>query len=162
MTKKKRIKPDQAKLLVCVKDDEHSKVALRFACSQAKSTGCLIELITVIEPAVYQSFVTVADKMREEKRAEAEEVLQQFAEQAVELSGIMPTLVVKEGRIGEQILATIEEDFSINMLVIGISPESPGRTDLLPWLTARFGTKLHIPLLVVPGNLTQQQIEELT
>lgn len=152
----------KAKLLVCVTDSEHSRVALCFACHKAKNTGCPIEILHVIDAAEYQNFFSMADRMRAEKRAEAEALLSRLAEEAHAYCGLTPSLMLREGLIGEEIVATIEEDHDINMLLLGTAPDSPSRGNLFPWLASQLGKKLQIPMMIIPGNLTEQQIIELT
>lgn len=152
----------KAKLLVCINDNDHSRVALHFACRKATHTGCPVEILHVIEPNEYQNFFSVADVIQKEQRAEAEQLLRRFAEEAYNYAGITPSLMLKEGMLGEEIVAAIEEDHSINMLLLGTSPDSPSRGTLLPWLASQLGRTLQIPMMIIPGNLTEQQIRELT
>lgn len=152
----------KAKLLVCVSDNEHSRVALHFACRKALHTGCPIEILHIIEPTEYQNFFPVANVIQQEKREEAELLLSRFAEKAYEYAKITPSLMLREGMLGEEIVAAIEEDSSINMLLLGTAPDSPSRDSLLPWLASQLGKRLQIPMMIVPGNLTEQQIKELT
>lgn len=151
-----------SKILVCVNDNPHSHVALRFACSKARKTNAKVDVLHIVDASNYQSAFAVGDVMRQEMLEEGEKVLQSFAEEAHQWAGVMPSLILREGRVGEEIARTIEQDSSINMLVIGIAPESSGRGSILPWLASQLGSKLLIPMTVVPGNLTEQQIKALT
>ncbi len=151
------------KFLVYVDDTENAQTALRFACQSAKKRGGLVDLVTVIDTADYQSFPLMAEKMRNEKRVEAEDILQKFSNEAYKLCGVTPSLILKEGKVGEQILSAVEEDFDADMFVIGANTsESGGISELVAWLTSQLGKRLLIPILVVPGNLTDLQIDELT
>ncbi|MCD6035745.1 MAG: universal stress family protein [Rickettsiales bacterium] len=152
----------RAKLLVCVNDSAHSRVAIRFACGKARQSGCPVEFLTVISPVDFQTFGTVADKMRTEKWQDAENLLQRLAEEVQDYARIIPSLSVREGRIEEEIISAVQEDASINMLILGISPHTPGKDALIPQLASKLGNELLIPMLIVPGNLTEQQIHELT
>lgn len=153
----------KSKLLICVNDTEYSRVALRFCCNKAKNAGYPVEILHVIESMEYQNFLSMADVMRDEKHQEAEELLKRFSEEAYESFGITPSLMLKEGLVGEQIIAAVEEDHGINMLLVGTSPDNTAsRGKLIPWLASQLGKSLQIPMLIVPGNLTDQQINELT
>ncbi len=153
---------EKSKLLVCINDNTHSRVALHFACRKAHHTGCPVEMLYVIEPVEYQNFFPVADVIRAESRAQAESLLSRFAEEAYNYAGITPSLMVREGILEEEIVATIQEDHSINMLLLGTAPDSHSRNNLLPRLASQLGKTLQIPMLIIPGNLTEQQINELT
>ena len=129
--------------------------------SVAKHNNCLVDLLHVIEPADFQSFGSVANKMRDEKRQEAEELLQSYAEEAQKHSGITPSIIVREGSIEDEVVATIEEDHSINLVVLGTSPESKNRRKLLPELVDHIGETIPVPVMIVPDCLTDHQVRQL-
>ena len=108
--------------LVCVDDSPHSRVAVRFACLRAKNAEGNVTLLTAIEPAEFQHWMAVEDVMLEERREEAERVLQDLAAEVNEWAGVMPSLTVRDGHIGDEILAAVEEDPTINFLVVGAAP----------------------------------------
>lgn len=162
MTKDSSQNSEIAKILVCVNDNEHSYVALRFASNKAKRTGCALTILHVVNSADYQNALAVGDVMREEMLENSQKLLEKFANEAKEWADITPCVVTREGSLGEEIAATVQEDNSINMLILGTSPDSPGRGNLLPWLASQLGNKLLIPMTIVPGNLTEQQIRALT
>lgn len=148
-------------ILVCVNDTDHSRVAVKFACSQARKKGCEVTLLNVIEPADYQGLAAVVGKMEEDKRNQAEAVINDMAELAKTYADIMPILLIREGDIGKQIIKAVNKDHSIGMVILGSSPETPGRGSWLSSLASKLGKELLIPLVIIPGNLTEQQIEEL-
>ena len=154
--------PGQANYLVCVDRSPQSRVALRFACLRAKNTGGNVMLLTVIEPAEFQHWVAVEDVMLEERREEAEHVLQDLAAEVNEWAGVMPALTVREGQIGDEILAAVEEDPSISFLVVGAAPPPEKHGSLISWLAGQLAGRLSIPLVIVPGNLSDEQLAEIT
>ena len=89
--------------------------------------------MTVIAHAEFQHWMAVADVMRDEQREEAEHLLQELGAEVNEWAGVMPELNVREGRIGDEILAAVEEDPSINFLVVGARParQEARRADFL-------------------------------
>lgn len=151
-----------SKVLVCVSDNPHSKVALHFACLKAKSQDLHLELIHVIEQTNVEQLLAVSDALRKDKEAEASIFLEQCTGWIESWGGKMPGLLIREGIIGEEILKAIEQDHDISLIVIGISPESPSKDSLLPMLVSHMGKGIQIPLMIIPGNLTEQQIGELT
>lgn len=119
-------------------------------------------MLHVLEPpADFQGLAAVAEKMREERREEAEELMQALAEEAGK-AGITPSILLREGSIGEVIVEAAQEDFDVNMLVVGAAQSGSGHGKLIAWLAGQLGDKLLVPLMLVPGNLTEQQIEELS
>ena len=135
---------------------------MRFACLRAKTTGGRVVLMTAIEPAEFQHWVAVEDVMLEERREEAEHVLQDLAAEVNQWAGVMPSLVVREGPVGNEILAAVEDDPTINFLVVGAAPPSGKHGKLISWLASHLAGRLAIPLVIVPGNLSDGQLAEIT
>jgi len=149
------------KFLVCVDDNRDCRVALKFACMRAKSSGARLSLLRVVDPPDFQHWARVGELMQAERRQEAEALLQELAKEVNDIAGTMPSLHVREGHKGEQVVALIEEDPSINIMVVGAAPEGEGSNDLVKWLASQVTKRLRIPLLIVPGNMTDQQLQSL-
>ena len=82
------------RIFLCVVDSsDEMRIALRFACRRANHTGGRVALLFVIEPADFQHWMSVEEKMREERREEAERVLQNLAAQVNHVAGVMPALM---------------------------------------------------------------------
>ena len=149
------------KYLVCIDGREESRTALRLACMKARARGSAVGMLHVITPADFQTLGAIADRMREERHREGEQLLQKLADEAATRYGIAPTMVLREGQTGDEILTAVLEDPDINMIVIGVAQASNTRGKLAAWLASQLGGKLLIPLMMVPGNLTDQQLESL-
>lgn len=147
--------------LVCVNAEEYSEVALHFTCYLAKKNKGSLVLLHVIEPADYQSIGMVAEKMRQERFNDSQKLLNELAGKAKEWSGITPIVMVREGFIEDEIIAVIEEDRSIKMLITGVSKESSKKSKIIPPLVSALGSKLGIPMLIVPEAITKQQMEDI-
>ncbi len=155
-------KAGRVKFLVCVDDSKDCRVALRFACLRARNTRGYVALLYVIEPGDFQHWVAVEKLMEEERREEAEARLGELAAEVQAFAGFRPVLAVREGRRADEILKLIEEDPSINILVLGAAPEGEGSNELVRGLSAELTRRLSIPLTIVPGNLTDEQLEDIT
>lgn len=152
----------KGKFLACIDRRPESKIALTLACLKAAARGGVVEILHVMEPvAEVQTLFSVSDLVREERRKEGEVLMQALADHCQRVSGLTPTLLLKEGRVGDTILSTVLEDPDVTMLVLGAPPGTNGRGQLLSWLAAQLGDRLLVPLMLVPGNLTDQQIETL-
>ncbi|MFP6730469.1 MAG: universal stress protein [Alphaproteobacteria bacterium] len=148
--------------LVCVDGSAHSRVAVRFACLRAKNAEGNVTLLTAIEPAEFQHWMAVEDVMLEERREDAERLLNDLAAEVNEWAGVMPSLTVRDGHIGEEILAAVAEDPTINFLVVGAAPPPHKHGKLISWLAGHTAESLNIPLVIVPGNLTDEQLINIT
>jgi len=153
----------RAKLLVCIDNTDHSRVALHFACSKAKHLNFALELIHVMNPSEYNTntLFGVSDKLRDERRVEVEKVMNTFAAEAQKYAGITPSCIIREGSLADEINKAITEDGNFNMLIIGKASHEASKKDLISQLTSELAGKIMIPMVIVPGNLTDQQIEEL-
>ncbi len=152
----------RVKYLVCVDGSAQSRVAVRFACLRAKNTNGYVVLLTVIEPAEFQHWMAVEDVMREERREEVELMLQELAAEVNEWAGVMPVFTVREGAIGDEILAAVEEDSAVSFLVVSSSSASEKQGKLISWLASQLADRLSVPLVIVPGNLTDEQLINVT
>lgn len=151
----------QVKFLVCVDGSPPSKVAVHYACRRAKNTGGRVALLHVIEPADFRHWSGVEDLMQGERWEEAERLLQDLAADVNAWAGVVPELLVREGRIGDEILNLVEEDASIDLLCVGSNP-SEGRGKLVSFLAGHLAGRLTIPLVVIPGTLNDEQIVNIT
>ncbi|AWK86121.1 universal stress protein [Azospirillum thermophilum] len=148
--------------LVVVDDSPELKVALRYACLRARKSGGKVALLYVIEPGEMQHWGAVETLMREEQRNEAEQKLQKLAREVNQLTGALPALYVREGNRRDEVLALIDEEPSISILVLaaGTDPEGPG--PLITYYTGRGLTRLRIPLTIVPGGLKIEDLDPIT
>ncbi len=147
--------------LVVVDDTPECRVALRFACMRAHRTGGGVVLLRVIEPADFQHWMAVENLMREEAREAAEELLQGLAGEVYDYSAITPEYRIREGRVDDEILALLAEEPSIRILILGASPDAAGPGPLVSRLAGQVSGSMPVPVTVVPGNMTAEQIDDL-
>lgn len=151
------------RIFLCVIDStEEVRVALRFAGRRARNTGGRVGLLYVMEPADFQDWMAVAEKMREERREEAEQALQEQASRVAEISGKMPVLYAREGTAQDAIARVIEEEPRISVLVLAAGTGKSGPGPLVSSLAGKLSGAFPIPITVVPGNLDDEQIDALT
>lgn len=150
------------KFLVVVDDTPEARVALRYATRRARRVASGVTLLRVIAPADFQHWLGVEKLMREEARNDAEHLLQDLSTQVHNDSGITPELVIREGRIRDELLKLIEEDPDIRMLVLAAAPGSEGPGPLVTALAGQMSGNLRVPITVVPGSLSDEQVDEMT
>ncbi|MDR3500719.1 MAG: universal stress protein [Parvibaculum sp.] len=154
------ISPRKArKFLVVADGTPESEVAIHFASLRAQHTNGVVTLLAVVPPADSASqWLGVQNLMREEARSEAEAVLHKLAAHVNDYAGIMPELVIREGRLADELHRFIEEDKDIAILVLasGAGKDGPGP------LVSTIGNKgFPIPVTVVPGTLTEEAVRAL-
>jgi hypothetical protein len=148
--------------LVVVDDTEEMRTALYYASRRALRTGGRVAMLYVIEPPEFQHWLGVERVMQEEAREQAEQTLQMLAQQVKTITGKMPVLHVREGRRREEVLAQIDADSTISILVLGtaVGREDPG--PLVTYLISRMGDRMRVPVMLVPGRLTEAAIDAIT
>lgn len=151
------------KHIVCVDGSPASRVALHFACKKAARRGGVVAMLYVIPPSDMQNMFGTLEKAQAEQRAEAEQLMAELSQAAREYAGVTPLVLLRRGNPGEEIINAVMEDQTVDMLIVGFAPDSStdGRK-LITWLSAALGDKLLVPLLLVPGNLTDMQIDALS
>jgi Universal stress protein family. len=153
--------PETRVFLVVVDDTEEMKAALRFACMRARHTGGRVALLRVVEPGEVQHFAMIGNLMQAEARQEAESLLQRLAGEVNEYSGQLPVLYVREGNPSGELLKLIDEEPRISILVLAADPGTGGPGPLVTALTGKYVGKLRVPVTIVPGNLSVEQIDAL-
>jgi nucleotide-binding universal stress UspA family protein len=161
MTDSKAPVARRRKFLVVVDETPESKVALRFAARRAEHTNGLVTLMHVIQPADFQHWMAVERVMREEAHREAEAILHDAARDVKDLTGITPEVVIKEGQKKEQVLELLKEDPDISILVLGAGIGTEGPGPLVALVASEAAQSYPIPVTIVPGSLTEAQVDEL-
>jgi nucleotide-binding universal stress UspA family protein len=148
--------------LVVVDETEEMHKALHFACRRALHTGGRVALLYVIEPPEFQHWLGVERVMQEEARQQAEQTLQQHAAKVQAATTKMPVLYVREGRRRDELLALLKEEPSISLLVLATATGREGPGPLVTYLVSQLGGQLDVPVTLVPGLLTDEQIDAVT
>ncbi len=146
------------KFLVVVDKSPEATVALRFATRRAQHTGGRVTLMCAAQPPDFQQWRGVEEIMRDEARADAEELVYAAAKVVNELSGILPELVLPYGEVTDCLLRLLKEDPDISILVLasGTGKGGPGP------LVSMFGSGVQsIPVTIVPGDYTDAQVDAL-
>ena len=150
------------KFLVVIDDTEECDRAVYFASRRAARTSASVVMLRVIETHDHgQQWLGVADIMRAEAHEEADAQLSKYAARANGLAGITPERVVREGDKEEEILKLIDadEDISVLILAAGTGAEGPGP---LVASIGRTAGDYPIPVAIVPGHLTDDEIDALS
>lgn len=146
------------KFLVVLDDSPECINAIRFAAMRACSTTGGVQILAVIQPENFQHWIGVGDLMRQEAREKIEEKFAYFAEKMRENEGIEPELVIREGETSKEVLAQIKEDREIGVLVLAAGTHGDGPGPLVTQLAGRMAGDMPVPVTVVPGAMTLEQI----
>lgn len=148
--------------LVVVDDSEEREVALRYACLRARNGGGRVALLRVLEPVDMIEWAGVGVLMAEERREEAEKLLSGLGAQVQEITGGLPIVLIREGDPRDELLALLEEDPRISILVLASAATGSGPGPLISALTGRYASRVRVPLTIVPGGLDDKELERVT
>src|SRR5271156_6009482 len=135
------------KFLVVVDKTPECQVAIRFAARRAQHTGGRVTLLCVSQPADFQQWRGVEAIMRDEAHRDAESLIYAAAKTVNELAGIIPELLIHEGRPKEVLFEVIKSDPDISILVLaaGTAKDGPG-----PLVSLFVSGVQAIPVTIVP------------
>lgn len=150
------------KFLVVVDDTPECRSAIRFASRRAWHVGGGVILLHVIEPPNFQHWMGVEKVMMEEAREAAEDLLQNLAEEIHKETTIVPEFSIRTGHKKDELLSLIEEDPDVRILVLGASQDAGGPGPLIQSLVGELSGTFAIPITIVPGNLTDRQLDAVT
>jgi nucleotide-binding universal stress UspA family protein len=146
------------KFLVVIDKTPEGRVAVRFAARRAQHTGGRVTLLCVMAAVDFQQWRGVEEIMLDEAHRDAEALVYEAAKTINELTGITPELLIERGEPAECLLDLIQRDRDISILVLaaGTSKEGPGP------LVKLFASKVQpIPVTIVPGNLSDDEVDDL-
>jgi len=149
------------KFLVVLDDSRECLNAMRFAAMRASHTGGGVQILSVIPPDEFNHWIGVGEVMRAESRERIEAHFNVFAKWMRDKQGVDPELVIREGEPLDEILAQVNEDREIGVLVLGAGTGRKGPGPLVTAMTKSAGT-LPIPMTIVPGELSKEQLEAIT
>ena len=147
--------------LVVVDETPELKVALRYACRRAFRSNGRVAMVHVMEPTGFRDWIGINELMKDEARQQAEAIMQKMATEVNKLSGKMPMLYFREGDRREELLKLIQEEPGISILVLAASTSPKGPGPLVSALTGKYVSKMRVPVTIVPGNLTPEDIEHV-
>ena len=76
----------------------------------------------------------------------------------IEKEGVEPELVIREGEKVSEILSQIKDDPEVGILVLGANHSGEGPGPLVSQLVGHQGGILPVPVTIVPGSMTKEDI----
>lgn len=149
------------KFLVVLDDSRECLNAMRYAALRAAHTGAGVQILSIISPKEFQHWIGIADLMRAEARERIEAHFEVFAKWMRDKLGVDPELIIREGDPVTEILAQVNEDPSVGVLVLGAGTDKSGPGPLVSQLSRNSGN-LPIPLTIVPGEMSKKRLETIT
>jgi nucleotide-binding universal stress UspA family protein len=147
--------------LVVIDESEEARLALRFASRRAAKTGGAVHILALIEKADFVAWGGVQATMEAENREKAEELVKSAAGTIFEELGLQPEITIRDGEGVEVVRELLEERPEIAALVLGAAAQGiPG--PMVAHFTGNNAGSLRCPVMVIPGSLTDGQLDELS
>lgn len=150
------------KCLLFVDDTPECDRAVYYASRWAVRVGGGVVMLRVIEiDDLNQQWPGVADIMRAEAEEGANAAIDRASGKAYAVAAITPERVVRAGDPSKHILDVIDQDADICLMVLAAASGVGGPGPIVTTLAKAAGT-FPIPLMVVPGNLTDEEVDALS
>ncbi|MDX2287452.1 MAG: universal stress protein [Hyphomicrobiaceae bacterium] len=152
------------KFLLIVDNSQEVDAALNYAASRIKHSGGQIVMLYVIEPQDFQHWMGVRQVQLEEETAKAKALFRLFRRKLNQsgFEDVVHEEVIGEGQKPAEILKTIDADEDIAILVLGAAVDNKGPGPLVSLLASgKAAGTFPIPITIVPGNLTLDEIQAL-
>lgn len=153
------------KFLLVVDSSDEVEAALYYAASRVMHSGGSIVMLYAIEPQDFQHWVGVRQIQLEEETTKAKALFRLFRRKLNNegFESVETEEVTAEGTKAEAIVNAIEADEDVAILVLGAAADpNSGPGPLVSSLAAGTAAgKFPIPITIVPGELTLEEIQAL-
>jgi nucleotide-binding universal stress UspA family protein len=147
--------------LVVIDDSPEARVSLRFAARRAAKTNGRIEVLAVVEPQDFVQWGGVQAAFEEEQRLRIEGIVSSSVGEMLDESGVEASIIVRQGEPVKAVREHIGERDDVAALVLGAAPAGdPG--PLVRNFTGNDAGKLPCPVMLIPGGLTDERLEQLS
>ena len=147
--------------LVVIDDSPEARVALRFAARRATKTDGKVEVLAVVEPQDFVQWGKVQAAIEEEQKLRIEGVVSGAIGEIVDESGVKPWTDIPTRQAVKVVREYIGEREEVAALVLGAAPSgSPG--PLVSNFTGNDAGKLPCPVMIIPGSLDDERLEQLS
>ncbi len=155
------LKTRKRRFVVVMDSSPEAQVSMRFAAARASHVdGGSLVIFHVVPPGEFQHWVAVQDRMQKESKKAARELLETAAAFVGEEYGIEPEIVIREGNPKEELQNYMEKTRDLFALFLGAHPEGePG--PLVDYFSGPLCGCLKCPVVIVPGCMSDEQIDEM-
>jgi len=144
-----------------VDNSAESRVALRFAARRASKTSGRIEVLGIVEPQDFVQFGGVQAAIEQEQRLRIEGVVSAGIGDILDESGVEANIIIQQGEVVRTVRDYLDGRDDVAALVLGAAPSgSPG--PLVVNFTGNDAGKLPCPVMIIPGSLSDERLEQLS
>jgi nucleotide-binding universal stress UspA family protein len=147
--------------LVVVDDSPEAAIALRFAARRAAKTDGRIEVLGIVEPQDFVQFGGVQAAIEQEQTLRIQGVVSASLGEILDESGVEAVIIVRHGEPVKTVRDYIGAREEVAALVLGAAPAgNPG--PLVANFCGNDAGKLPCPVMLIPGSLSDERLEQLS
>lgn len=135
--------------------------ALRYAVRMAEANRGHVCILHVIRMDDVPQWNMVESRMRRELRTEGEKFVAGLARRVNEINGTIPAIWIYEGEYHDALVDAVNGNEGVRMLILGGGTGADGPGALVGYFTGRGLGRLNVPVLVVPGDLENVEIDAI-
>ncbi|MFV0411259.1 MAG: universal stress protein [Paracoccus sp. (in: a-proteobacteria)] len=149
------------KFLVVMDETPECQNAMRFAAMRAARSSGGIVVLAIIPSDSIQHGIGVADLMRQEAEDRIAAQYQLFARWMRDSQSVDPELVIREGEPATELLAHLNDDPEIGVLVLGAATGKSGPGPIISRLLRDLSV-LPCAVTLIPGDLSRDRLEAIS
>ena len=154
-------KPRVRTYLVVIDDSAEARVALRFSARRAAKTRGNVEVLAIVPPQDFVQWGGVQAAIEEEQKLRIEGVVSSAVGEIFDEAGIKPAIVLRQGDAVKVVRDYLADRDDIAALVLGAA-ESGDPGPLVAHFTGKDAGKLPCPVMIIPGSLSDERLEQLS
>jgi nucleotide-binding universal stress UspA family protein len=147
------------KYLVVVDESQELENAIYFAASRAQKLNRSISLLYVIDHAINAQWSKIENLIEQEATSDAKKICRKWAQKIKDRFGIECEIILKLGNRVDEILKLLREDKTIRFLILASASESEDPGPIIKALIGKKNKELSIPIVIVPGSMSEKDID---
>ena len=147
------------KFLIVIDESEELEKAIYFAANRAIHTDGNLSLLYIVDPAVNAQWSRIENLIEQEATSEAKKLCREWSQKIKSRFDIESEVIIKMGDRCDELLKLVEEDKNIRFLVLASSANSEEPGPLIKALTGKKIKDLSIPMVIIPGFLSEKEID---
>ena len=149
--------------LIVADESPEFPAALTYAALLAKTHDWRLVMLSIVEPSDPAPWASISEEIRRQAHVATESLTQRFSAEVWAECGITPQVVIREGDLRPELRKLLDEDVGIKLVVIASAAgAAPGQlVSSLAKGQGLTGGGRSVPVVVVPGSLSKQEIRDL-
>ncbi len=147
--------------LVIIDETEEAGLALRFASRRAARTAGAVHLLALVPPQPFIAFGGLQATIEAEAHERAEAMVTSAAGSVMVAGPAVPVISVRGGDAVKAVRDYLGEHPEVAALVLGAAKDG-GPGPLVTHFTGAGAAQLPCPVFVIPGSLSEDEIDRLS